>query len=640
MTVAEVRKKYLEFFKRRGHAIIPSASLVPENDPTTLFTGSGMQPMIPYLLGQPHPLGRKIANSQKCFRAQDIEEVGDNRHTTFFEMLGNWSLGDPSTGVRAGYWKKEQLSWIFEFLVDHLGLDPRRLYVTVFAGDEASGIPMDTESAEILKKLFSKRGIEAREVDMMLPPPPTPPLKRGEGEPRIFYYGVEKNWWSRSGTPDKMPIGEPGGPDSEIFYEFTQIAHDKKFGDECHPNCDCGRFMEIGNSVFMEYRKVVNEKNTTTTTPPYGHPSSTEEGRRGNSVFEKLPQRNVDFGGGLERITAAVNDEPDVFKLDVFTEKIRQWEKESGKSHSDESNQRAFRIVADHTRAAEMLAADGVTPSNLGQGYVLRRLLRRAIFYADQLGIKLGEQFREEEEKFRRTLENGLKEFDRIVHPLLIAPSKEGERKVSGADSFALFSTFGLPIDMIVDIAKKKEFAVDVAGFEQEFKRHQEISRAGLEKKFKGGLADTSESSVRYHTATHLLHQALRDVLGKDVQQKGSNITPERLRFDFAFPRKMTEEEKKKVEDIVNEKIRANLPVHKVTLPLEDAKKSGALHFFDEKYPDEVLVHYIGDSLENAYSKEFCGGPHVTNTGVLGSFKIVKEEAVGAGARRIKAILM
>ncbi|HEY4508125.1 MAG TPA: alanine--tRNA ligase-related protein [Candidatus Paceibacterota bacterium] len=622
MTVAEVRKKYLDFFKSKGHVIVPSASLVPENDPTTLFTGSGMQPMLSYLLGQKHPLGRRIANSQKCFRAQDIEEVGDNRHTTFFEMLGNWSLGDPSTGVRAGYWKEEQLSWIFEFLTKELKIPTGKLWVTCFEGDEKLGLPKDTESSELWERI-------------------------GIPKDHILFYGVEKNWWSRTGAPEKMPVGEPGGPDSEIFYEFTQIPHDKKFGEECHPNCDCGRFMEIGNSVFMEYRRIGEGRNTTT--PPYGHPSSTEEGRRGNAVFEKLPQRNVDFGGGLERITAAVNDEPDIFKLDVFAEKIRGWEKESERSYSDESNQRAFRIVADHTRAAEMLAADGVTPSNLGQGYVLRRLLRRAIFYADRLGIKLGEQFREEEEKFRRTLEKGHKIIESPEWwgvPDEPPPEKGGsfaghaEPFLSGKRVFDLHQTYGFPFELTCEIAREKGVSIDEKGLKAEIDRHQEISRAGVEKKFKGGLADTSEMSVKYHTATHLLHQALRDVLGSEVRQRGSNITPERLRFDFAFPRKMTEQEKKKVEEIVNEKIKAILPVHKVTLPLTEAKKSGARHFFDEKYPDEVLVHYIGDSLETAYSKEFCGGPHVAHTGALGGgFRIVKEEAVSAGVRRIKATL-
>ncbi|TSC68248.1 MAG: alanyl-tRNA synthetase [Parcubacteria group bacterium Gr01-1014_72] len=568
-TLHEVRQKYLDFFKAKGHTIIPSASLVPENDPTTLFTGSGMQPLVPYLLGKEHQLGTRLANSQKCFRAEDIEEVGDNRHTTFFEMLGNWSLGD--------YWKQEELPWLFEFLTKEIKISKERLWVTCFEGDPAFGLPRDMESAEIWEKL-------------------------GIPKERIHFYGGEKNWWSRSGHPENMPVGEPGGPDSEVFYEFTQVPHDPKFGEKCHPNCDCGRFMEIGNSVFMEYRK-------------------TENG------FEKLPRRNVDFGGGLERITTAANDEPDVFKIDIFAPAIDALEQTSGKSYSNALHQRSFRIIADHTRAAAKLMEDGVAPSNVGQGYMLRRLLRRAILFADKLSARLDERFREEEKRFRKTLADGLRHFKGL-----------SARDISGHDAFLLFSSYGFPLDLTLDLAREGGIAVDIDGFSQEFEKHQEVSRAGAEKKFRGGLADTSEVSVKYHTATHLLHQALRDVLGGEVRQKGSNITPERLRFDFSFPRKLTSEEVARAEKIVNEKIAANLPVHAVTLSLGEAQKSGALHFFDEKYPDKVLVHYIGDTLETAYSKEFCGGPHVQNTGTLGHFKVSKEEAVSAGVRRIKAI--
>jgi alanyl-tRNA synthetase len=591
MTVAEVRKKYLEFFEKREHVIVPSASLVPENDPTTLFTGSGMQPLIPYLLGEPHPEGKRLVNSQKCFRSEDIEEVGDNRHTTFFEMLGNWSLGS--------YWKDEQLPWLFEFLTKELGIPKEKLSVTYFEGEPKLELPKDTESAKIWENL-------------------------GIPRERIHFYGAKKNWWSRAGVPENMPAGEPGGPDSEIFYEFTQIEHDPKFGDKCHPNCDCGRFMEIGNSVFMEYRK-------------------TERG------FEKLPQKNVDFGGGLERITAAANDEPDIFKLDVFAEELERLEGESRRLYTD--NPKAFRIILDHTRAARELMRAGVMSSNLGQGYVVRRLVRRAMLFADRIGASVGKEFAEEEEKFRKTLKAGMEEFERVTQSAPTTPSAAadtphrtgGEEKkswaMSGITAFSLFSTFGIPIDVMVDLATERGLTVDAEGFRREFEKHREISRAGAEKKFKGGLADTSEMSVKYHTATHLLHQALRDVLGPEVRQKGSNITPERLRFDFTFPRKMTEGEKQKVENAVNDVITKNLSVHKVPLSLAEAKQSGALHFFDEKYPDKVLVHYIGDSLETAYSKEFCGGPHVQNTGVLGVFKIVKEEAVSAGVRRIKAVL-
>ncbi|KKW10850.1 MAG: alanyl-tRNA synthetase [Parcubacteria group bacterium GW2011_GWA2_49_9] len=652
MTISEVRAKYLEFFRSKGHAIVPSALLVPENDPTTLFTGSGMQPMVPYLLGAKHPSGTRLADSQKCFRAQDIEEVGDNRHTTFFEMLGNWSLGD--------YFKKEQLRFVFEFLTANIGLDPHRLYFTAFAGDEINAIPRDTESAEILKGLFLERDIEAKEVVLL-----SEELggKNGMQGGRIFYYNAKKNWWSRAGVPENMPKGEPGGPDCEIFFDFHPEAGERcirsGFGDYCHPNCDCGRFMEIGNSVFMEYRKVgvsVEVK-----------PLQDCRGLTSTNAFEKLPQRNVDFGGGLERIAAASNGNSDVFLLDTFAPTIRALETASGKFYADETLQRSFRIVAEHLRASVFLIADGAHPSNTDQGYFTRRLLRRAVRHLDLLGIQsntlaaitktvvstyadvypsllqkkqtIEEEVGNEEQKFRKTLDMGLKEFERVIHPLLISPSKEGERQISGADAFMLFSSYGLPIDMIIELAPEKGLAVDKIGFDAELERHHTGSRAGTDQKFKGGLADTSEMSVKYHTATHLLHQALRDVLGNEVQQKGSNITPERLRFDFAFGRKMTDEEKKRVEDIVNAKIQAKLPMQKVILPFAEAEKTGALHFFGEKYGDEVNVYFIGNSLESAYSKEFCGGPHVTNTGVLGAFKISKEEAVSAGVRRIKAIL-
>ncbi|MEK7208453.1 MAG: alanine--tRNA ligase, partial [Patescibacteria group bacterium] len=607
MTVTEVRKKYLDFFKARGHTVIPSASLVPENDPTTLFTGSGMQPLIPYLLGEKHPSGNRLANSQKCFRSEDIEEVGDNRHTTFFEMLGNWSLGD--------YWKEEQLTWLFQFLTEELGIKKERLWATCFAGDEMLGLPRDDESAQIWEKL-------------------------GIPKERMRSYGAEKNWWSRSGTPERMPVGEPGGPDSEVFFDFDPTS-ERKIHERCsfqglplEEACDCGRFMELGNSVFMEYRKA-----------PRTDLGSGERSVLG--TFEKLPQRNVDFGGGLERITAAANDEPDIFKLDVFAAELTKLEQESGKKY--EEHARAFRVILDHTRAARELMGAGVAPSNLGQGYVLRRLIRRAILYTDRIGARMAEPFRDEEKKFRKTLERGYKIIETPEWwgvPDESFSEKSGtfaghaEPFLSGKRVFDLYQTYGFPFELTREIAREKGVNIDEKGLRSEIDRHHEISRAGAEKKFKGGLADTSEMSVNYHTATHLLHQALRDALGPEVRQRGSNITSERLRFDFTFPRKMTEEEKRKVENVVNDVIAKNLPVNKVTLPLEDAKKSGALHFFDQRYPDEVLVHYVGDSLETAYSKEFCGGPHVPRTGALGIFKIVKEEAVSAGVRRIKAILI
>ncbi|PIQ68585.1 MAG: alanine--tRNA ligase [Candidatus Taylorbacteria bacterium CG11_big_fil_rev_8_21_14_0_20_46_11] len=606
MTIGEVRQKYLAFFKERGHVIVPSSSLVPENDPTTLFTGSGMQPMVPYLLGEKHPMGTRIVDSQKCFRSQDIDEVGDNRHTTFFEMLGNWSLGD--------YWKEEQLSWIFEFLTKELGIQKERLWVSYFKGDERFEIPEDTESKEIWQRL----GI--------LPN-------------HILPYDAKKNWWSRAGVPENMPVGEPGGPDSEIFFDFDPENAKKEHeasewkNEACHPNCDCGRFMEIGNCVFMEYKKI-------------------------EGGFEKLPQKNVDFGGGLERITSAVNDEPDVFRLNVFSAIVKNLEQHTDKKYDDVLNQKSYRIVLDHIRASVLLMSDGVMPSNTDQGYFVRRLLRRAIVHLDKLGIPSGQlenphdsiisAYKEhypatvsqkatvlqalnaEEQQFRKTLTSGLREFEKVTN---------GKSQIDSATAFNLFSSHGLPIDMIIDLAKEKGLDVDRGGFDAHFNSHKELSRAGADKKFKGGLADTSEMSVKYHTATHLLHQALRDVLGDEVRQKGSNITPERLRFDFAFPRKMTYEEKKKVEDIVNQKIAEKLPMQKVVLPFAEAEKTGALHFFGEKYGDQVNVYFIGNSLDTAYSKEFCGGPHIENTSALGTFKIAKEEAVSAGVRRVKATL-
>lgn len=620
MTTEEIRKRYLAFFEKQGHTVIPSSRLVPDNDPTTLFTGSGMQPLVPYLLGAKHPAGNRLVDSQKCFRSGDIDDIGDNRHTTFFEMLGNWSLGS--------YFKQEQLPWIFTFLTDEVGLDPQKLYVTVFAGDDTMNLPRDNDAVTLWKDLYKKKGIDAKDVELISE-------ERG-GElgmqgGRIFYYNAKKNWWSRSGIPQNMPAGEPGGPDSEIFYEFDFIEHNPTFGKHCHPNCDCGRFLEIGNSVFMEYKKV-------------------------EGGFEKLPQQNVDFGGGLERIVAVSINTNDVFKIDTVKSVIDALEKLSGKQYKDEKYITSFRVVADHLRSSVFLIGDGVSPSNTDQGYFVRRLLRRAIRHWDLIGIKeaglhtlvdaviepyksaypdthnqkdrIKEEIKNEEDKFRRTLQNGLKEFNKLT---------TGD--ISGKDAFTLFSSYGFPFELIAELAKERGINVDTESFKVELNKHQELSRAGSEKKFKGGLADTGEMSVKYHTATHLLHKALREVLGTHVQQKGSNITPERLRFDFAHGAKMTDEEKKKVEDIVNTKIKEALPVQNVILPKDEAEKSGALHFFGEKYGDQVSVYYVGNDLVDAFSKEFCGGPHVTNTSTLGTFKIAKEEAVSAGVRRIKAIL-
>lgn len=640
MTINEIRAAYLAFYQERAHALIPSAPLVPQNDPTTLFTGSGMQPLVPYLLGQEHPKGSRLVDSQKSFRAADIEEVGDNRHTTFFEMLGNWSLGD--------YFKKDQLPWVFDFLTEIVGLDPQKLYVTAFIGDEKNDVPRDTESAEIWQNLFAKKGIDAQIVEVGSE---ADGARLGMRGGRIFYYEAKKNWWSRAGTPENMPAGEPGGPDSEIFYDFG-TEHDAAFGDECHPNCDCGRFMEIGNSVFMQYIK------------------------KEDGTFGLLPKQNVDFGGGLERIAAAQNDDPDVFRTDVFADIVALLEHFSDKSYDDSRYKRSFRIIADHMRAATFILGDGVRPSNTERGYVLRRLLRRAAQHALKLGIaadkqedsmlvraaiiiieKYKETYAElngetayevitgeiwkEEKQFGRTLEQGLKEFERIV---------SDASSITGEDAYTLFTTYGFPFEMTQEIAAERGVSVDESGFRMQMKKHQDLSRAGSEQKFKGGLADQSEMTTRLHTAHHLLLKALQTVLGPDVHQRGSNITQERLRIDFSWGEKMTKEQIADVERIVNERIAEELPVVRSTLPREEAEQLGAEHEFGAKYPDTVTVYSIGpvDASESdpqymeAYSLEFCGGPHVRNTKELaesGTFKILKEEAVASGIRRIKAVL-
>lgn len=649
LSLGELRQKYLVYFKERGHSVIPSSSLVPENDPTTLFTGSGMQPLVPYLLGKDHPQGTRITDSQKCFRSMDIEEVGDNRHTTFFEMLGNWSLGD--------YFKEEQLAWFFGFLTGEVGLDPENLYVTVFIGDETNNIPRDTESVAIWKKLFTEKGIDAKDV---LIGSEAEGAQKGMQGGRIFYYEAKKNWWSRAGTPENMPPGEPGGPDSEVFYDFG-TPHDRKFGAECHPNCDCGRFLEIGNSVFMQYLK------------------------KPDGTFGELPKRNVDFGGGLERIAMAAEHSPDIIAA-CHGPILRHLQSASGKTYgANMEDTRAFRIIADHMKAAVFLIADGVHPSNTDQGYFVRRLLRRSVRYADKLGISesslssvvspiaqmyqdqypeiarnaehIAAAVADEEEKFRRTLARGLRVLasklktkssgeveggtpERTVEQEMVLPQEIGE-EINGTWVFDFYQTYGFPFELLTEelLSRKHITPEQIEVLQKEFnaakETHQATSQQGSEQKFKGGLADHSDMSVRYHTATHLLHQALRDVLGPEVYQKGSNITPERLRFDFSFPRKMTEEEKKRVEDIVNEKITAALPVIFEDLPIEEAQKRGAIGLFEEKYGDKVRVYKVGE-----YSMEFCGGPHVSNTRELaGKFKIQKEEAVSQGVRRVKAVL-
>ncbi len=624
MKSAEVRRKFIEFYKARGHVVVPSASLVPENDPTTLFTSSGMQPLVPYLLGQPHPLGTRIVDSQKCFRAQDIDEVGDNRHTTFFEMLGNWSFGD--------YFKKEQLPWIWEFLTKELGLDPKRLYVSVFEGN--ASVPKDTESIEIWKELFRKEGIEAKEGVGV----------GGLDEKRIFTYPASKNWWSRAGEPDKMPAGEPGGPDSEVFFDFGPgYGFHERSNDRarpCHPNCDCGRFLEIANSVFMQYRK------------------------REDGSLEELPKKNVDFGGGLDRLVAATEDEPDIFRTDLFAPVIGKLEELSGKRYQkDQGDQKeereikAMRIVADHMKAAVMMMADGVIPANKLQGYVLRRLIRRAILYGKKLDMgnkgnwgnmgslvepvatiykeaypQVWEKRAEIEQlliqeigRFGKTLERGLREVEKV--PV-----------VDGKTAFFLYESYGFPWEMTAEIARERKQHIDYAQFEKAFREHQELSRTAAKGMFKGGLADRSEATTKLHTATHLLHAALRTILGDHVQQKGSNITAERLRFDFSHPAKIPREGKEGLEGIerlVNEKIKENLPVSYEVMTYDEAIKAGALAFFGERYPEKVKVYTMG-----SFSREICGGPHVTSTGLLGRFKIIKEESAGSGVRRIYAVVV
>jgi alanyl-tRNA synthetase len=645
LTVNEIRSKFLKYMESKGHVVVPSASLVPENDPTTLFTGSGMQPMLPYLLGQPHPLGKRIADSQKSFRSGDIEEVGDNRHTTFFEMLGNWSFGD--------YFKEEEITWMWNFLIEELHLDPQNFYVTCFAGNDALNVPRDTFSAELWQKLFATKDITALISD-------TPEAGMKDGE-RIFYYSEKKNWWSRSGVPQNMPEGEPGGPDSEMFYDFdpnaTKGMHVKSaWKDElCHVNCDCGRFLEIGNNVFMQYKKV-------------------------NGGFEELPQMNVDHGSGLERYVAALRNDPDMFNIDVFDEPKKTIANLSGVVYegADEKGIYAYRVVLDHIRSATFLIGDGVLPGNKDQMYFVRRLIRRAVRFARNLGVTTnftstvassfiatyGEEYKnlaekkdlitseldKEESKFRKTLENGVREFEKAIIHLESKNLETGEVVVSknyvlGGDKvFDLLQSYGFPVELTEELAKEKGISIDRKKFEELKKEHADQSRTASAGKFKGGLGGDGEMETKYHTATHMLHQALREVLGETVEQKGSNITPERLRFDFSFDRKMTDEEKKQVEDIINARIKEALPVIREEVTMEEARARGAIGLFGDKYGEMVSIYRIGEGKKrgdhNLFSMEFCGGPHVENTSVLGTFSIQKEEAVSAGVRRIKAVLL
>ena len=588
MKAIEIRNKYLDFFKRHGHAVIPSAPLIPENDPSVLFTTSGMQPLVPYLLGEKHPEGTRLTDFQKCLRTNDIDEVGDNRHLTYFEMLGNWSLGD--------YFKEESIAMSFEFLTKELGIPVEKLSVTCFAGDK------DCQRDEVTASCWKKAGIP---------------------EDRIYYFGKDDNWWI---------AGEEGpcGPDTEMFYDTGK----PKCSENCNPSCGCGKYVEIWNKVFMEFFK-------------------TKDGK-----YTKLKQHNVDTGLGLERMTMLLQGKETPFDTELFKPVMDKLQELAGENDSIESR----RIVAEHLRASMMIIQDGGLPSNVDRGYILRRLIRRMVRHLRKLQINLNELGElidlnidtlkemypelhqnsdkiksviiEEKDKFEKTLERGEREFNKIVNRM----KNEGKDTISGQDLFTLYETYGFPPEVTQDLAREAGLKVDTTEFDKLFKEHQEKSRMGSEQKFKGGLAGTGEQEVRYHTATHLLNAALKVILGKDVHQKGSNITPERMRFDFSCDHKLTDEEKNKVEDLVNEWISRGLDVKCEEMKKDDAIKSGAECMFIEKYPDIVTVYSIGNDKETV-SKELCGGPHVKNTSELGHFKIKKEEASSAGVRRIKAIL-
>lgn len=629
MNAQAIRNSYLEFFKERGHAIIPRAKLVPYNDPTTLFTGSGMQPLLPYLLGEPHQAGVRLTDSQTSLRAQDIEDVGDNRHTTFFEMLGNWSLGD--------YFKEQQICWFFEFLVDVVGLDPLRIYVTAFIGDEKNGIPRDDEAANIWQKVFQERGIEAKIVEVGSQKDGAERgIKPGE---RIFFYDDGENWWSRGGGIEKTPIGDPCGPDSEVFYDFGPENHAEGYG-LAHPASDSGQFMEIGNQVFMQYRRL-----------PDGS-------------FEPLEKQNVDFGGGLERIAAAQINSPDVFKISLLWPIIEELQKLSGKKY--ESNTVSMRVITDHLRAATFLAVDDVKPSNKEQGYVMRRLIRRAVRFAFDLGIEqnflegvipviagiyttdypeVAEKHDEiiatlvkEEKVFRQTLRKGLQQLERLA-----------KQEVTGSELFTLYDTYGFPVELSTEEAFKLDIRLSQTWreeFDTKMKEQRERSQTAAKGAFKGGLGGQTEIHKQYHTATHLMYAALRQVLGDHVVQHGSNITEERLRFDFSHTEKVTAEQIKAIENIVNREINKDLKVSYAEYPTKVAREDmGALGQFGDRYGDTVKVYtMIADNEEKPFSFEICGGPHVVHTLELIQpgekvFKILKEESSSAGIRRIKAVL-
>ena len=625
MDANEIRQKFLDFQVSKGHKIIQPAPLVLEGDPTTLFTGSGMQPLLPYLLGKEHPDGKRLTDSQPSMRLQDIEDVGDPRHTTVFEMLGNWSLGD--------YFKREQIENFFEFLTKVVGLDPAKIYVTCFIGDEKYGIPKDTEAAEIWQSVFKKAGVEAKIAEIGSSENGD---KRGikEGE-RIFFYDDKENWWSRGGGIDSTPLGDPCGPDSEVFYDFGEDKQDVEKYGLAHPASDGARFMEIGNQVFMQYRRL------------------------DDGSFEELAHKNVDFGGGLERIAAASIGSFDVFKISLMKPIIEKLEEISGKSYDNNTDE--MRVIADHIRGAYLLSAQGLTPSNKTQGYCLRRLVRRAILRALDLGISsnflseiipiVASNYKDlpdsilthresaldvllkEENAFRKTLNRGLRELNKL---------SKANNKLSGNDLFKLQDTYGFPLELSVEECFRE--GIDLTPeykkeFDDALKEQRERSQTASKGMFKGGLEDHGEQTVKYHTATHLLLAALQKIVAPDIVQKGSNTTSERTRFDFNCDHKLTPEEIAAVENQVNEWILADLPVVFDEYDKKYARDVLKAHGqFWDKYPEKLKVYTIGD-FENPISREVCGGPHVEHTGVIGKFKIVKEESSAAGIRRIKAVL-
>ena len=623
MNASEIRQKYLDYMQSKGHAVVQPAPLVLENDPTTLFTGSGMQPLLSYLLGQPHPAGKRLTDSQPCLRLQDINDVGDPRHTTVFEMLGNWSLGD--------YFKEEQIRNFFTFLTKEVGLDPHKLYVTCFIGDEKYGIPRDDEAAKLWQQVFIEAGVTAEIAE--IGSAKTGDERGIKGNERIFFYNDKENWWSRAGGIDETPIGDPCGPDSEVFYDFGEEHQDVEKYGKSHPASDGARFMEIGNQVFMQYR------------------------RKEDGGFEELEHKNVDFGGGLERIAAAAMDSYDVFQISLLKPIVDKLVELSGKSY--ESNTGEMRVIADHLRGAYLLTAQGLRPSNKQQGYALRRLIRRAILKALNLGIeqdfmseilpRIEENYRDlpssilthretvlevlnnEEQAFRKTLRHGIKELHKLK-----------DQGLTGKELFMLQDTYGFPLELSVEEAYREGIALSDNWrdeFDAALAEQRDRSKTASKGMFKGGLEDHGEQTTKYHTATHLMLAALQKIVDANIGQQGSNITAERIRFDFNLDRKVTPEELTKVEAQVNEWIAQDLPVVHAEYDKNYARDVLKAHGqFWDKYPDNLTVYTIGD-FNTPVSREICGGPHVEHTGVLGHFKIVKEESSSHGVRRIKAIL-